>query len=53
MVDELYEYRDRYVDRFGVEKVSQKSADLDRQMRDTLVKLDEMKGVYSVRLCHP
>ncbi|XP_076448963.1 tetratricopeptide repeat protein 5-like [Babylonia areolata] len=43
LVDELYGYRDHYVERFGVEKVSQKVDDLDGKMRETLVKLDEMK----------
>ncbi|KAK7114758.1 tetratricopeptide repeat protein 5-like isoform X2 [Littorina saxatilis] len=43
LVDELYEYRDHYVERFGMEKVTQKADDLDGKMRETLVKLDEMK----------
>ena len=52
LVEELYEYRDHYVDRFGLEKVSQKAADLDEKMRETLVKLDEMKGlIFFVFAC--
>nr|KAG5707484.1 hypothetical protein BaRGS_011988 [Batillaria attramentaria] len=43
LVDDLYDYRDHYVERFGMEKASQKVDDLDAKMRETLQKLDEMK----------
>jgi len=42
-VDELYEYRDTYVEVHGIEKCSEKNGDVDTKLKTTLAQLDHLQ----------
>ena len=44
-VEDLYHYRDHYVENKGLDKAAQKNDDVKQLMDGTLTKLESMKGI--------
>ncbi|GFO20713.1 tetratricopeptide repeat protein 5 [Plakobranchus ocellatus] len=44
VADELYDFRDHFVERFGIEKAGEKDAEVSKKMEECLQRLDEIQG---------
>ena len=46
IADELYDFRDHFVERFGLETAGEKDAEVYKKMEECLQRLEEIQGTF-------